>query len=163
MSTTNTPTQVTLDRIIATAENLGIDLEEAITGRSAQANVNGVPLFFVLLETVLVIRSDFATDEPTQSAQANYFLAANQANAPYVLARQVAVTHFDTLVVRSEHELSVAGGLTDAQLEHAFRRGVDAVTTGHQIMLAHFEELNEMEAAARGEAPQAPPHQTSDE
>lgn len=141
MTTPDQPTMVTIDRVIATAAELGLELEDSISGRAAQVTFNGLPLLFVLLETVLIVRTDAATDEPADSGDATYYLVANQANASYLQARQIVVNRGETLVARSESEIHVEGGLSDEQLTSALRRAIDAVVLGQQIMMARYSDF----------------------
>ena len=135
------PSTVTIDRVIAAAQEMGITLDDAGTGRSAQANINDFAVLVVLLDTVLIVRADAATDTPSDSPDAVIYLAANQVNSTFLDARAIVVNREETLVVRTEAELGVAAGLTDAQLSAALRSAFDGIVTCQDAMHALVEDF----------------------
>lgn len=140
-NSTTTPTQVTIDRVIETMDGLGTTLEGDISGRAAQANINDFAVLVVLLDTVLIVRADAATDTPSDSPDAVIYLAANQVNSTFLDARAIVVNRGETLVVRTEAELGVAAGLTDAQLSAALRSAFDGIVTCQDAMHALVEDF----------------------
>lgn len=144
MSTNPTPSLVTIDRVIDTAAELGIELIDAGTGRSAQANVNDLAVLVVLLDTVLIVRADAAMDTPSSSTDASIYLAANQVNSSYLDAHTVVANRGEHLVVRTEAEICVAAGASDEQLSAALRAAFDGVFTCQNAMLAVAEEMEQL-------------------
>lgn len=138
---TTAPAQVTIDRVIETMSELGTTLESDISGRAAQANLNDFTVLVVLLDTVLIVRADAATDTPSDSPDAVIYLAANQVNSTFLDARAIVVNRGETLVVRTEAELGVAAGLTDAQLSAALRSAFDGIVTCQDAMHALVEDF----------------------
>ncbi|WKD57591.1 hypothetical protein CAPI_05200 [Corynebacterium capitovis DSM 44611] len=122
---TNAP--VTVDRIIAAASDQGISLVDDPTGRVARGRENDLDLLFVLLDSVLIVRADTSTEVPSNSAQAQFYLAANQINSGRPGPRAIVANRGDTLVMRAEAELPVTAGLTDEQLATALSEGVGSV------------------------------------
>lgn len=147
---TTTPTQVTIDRVIETMSGLGTTLEGDISGRAAQANLNDFTVLFVLLDTVLIVRTDAATDVPSNTPDATLYLAANQVNSSYLDARAIVVTRDATLTVRTESELNVAAGLTDEQLGDALERAVNAVLETQDAMVVLAEQMEQLRDQAAG-------------
>lgn len=137
------PELVTIDRVIASAAELGFSLEDDLSGRAAHAHVSGFDVLVVLLDTVLIVRADAATDLPSDTTDAILYFAANQVNSTLVDARALVVNRTDTLVVRTESETTVAAGLTDAQLQSALKVAFDAVMQAQDAMVAVTETLGE--------------------
>ncbi|UIZ93239.1 YbjN domain-containing protein [Corynebacterium sp. CNCTC7651] len=141
---TTNPTLVTIDRVIAAAWELGITLDDGGTGRSAQANINGLAVLAVLLDTVLIVRADAGTDIPSNSPDAAIYLAANQVNSTFLDARAIVVNRGETLVVRTEAETSVAAGLSDAQLTAALRAAFDGIVACQDAMVGLTEDMERL-------------------
>lgn len=137
------PELVTIDRVIAAAGELGFSLDDDLSGRAAHAHVSGFDVLVVLLDTVLIVRADAATDTPANSTDATLYFAANQVNSTHLDARALVVNRTETLIVRTEAELNVAAGLTDAQLESALKVAFDGVMQAQDAMVALTETLSE--------------------
>lgn len=138
------PQLVTLDRVTAALEELGIAAETDRSGRAAAAELSGFSLLFVLLDTVLIARTDTKTDLPADSTDAAIYLAANQVNSSYLDAHAVVVNRGENLVVRTEAEISVPAGLTDEQLTASLKAAVDGIVECQAAMRALTEQLDEL-------------------
>ena len=135
------PEQVTIDRVIAAAAELGFSLDDDLSGRAAHAHVSGFDVLVVLLDTVLIVRADAATDIPSDSTDATLYFAANQVNSTFVDARALVVNRTETLIVRTEAEINVAAGLNDAQLQNALKVAFDGIIQTQDAMVALSETL----------------------
>lgn len=149
-----TATMVTIDRVKAAMANHGIELSDDPTGRAGHANVNGFNLLFVLLDSVLIARADSVTDIPNDSPDATMYLAANQVNSTYLDARALVVNKTETIVIRTESEISVGAGLTDEQLSTALKRAVDGVLETQDAMLALKDEIEKQTEAVQAQQDQ---------
>ncbi len=138
---TSTPTQVTIDRLIAAMAAQGVDVSDDPTGRAAHAVVKGYNLLFVLLDSVLITRADSQTDTPADSPDATLYLGANQVNSAYLDARALVVNKTENIVVRTENDIPVGAGLNDEQLATALKRAVDGVLEAQDAMVAMVEEI----------------------
>lgn len=138
------PQLVTIDRVTAALEELGISAEADRSGRAAAAELSGFSLLFVLLDTVLIARTDAETDLPADSTDAAIYLAANQVNSSYLDAHAVVVNRGENLVVRTEAEISVPAGLTDEQLSASLKAAVDGIVECQAAMHALAEQLDEL-------------------
>lgn len=137
----STPSQVTIDRVIAAAAEHGIEVADDPTGRAGHAVVNGYNLLFVLLDSVLIARADSQTDTPADSPDATLYLGANQVNSAYLDARALVVNKTENIIVRTENDIPVAAGLTDEQLSTALKRAIDGVLETQAAMVAMVEEI----------------------
>lgn len=142
-----TPQLVTIDRVVDELKALGVSAQADVSGRSAQAEAGGYPLLFVLLDSVLIVRTDAETDIPADSPDATIYLAANQVNSSYLEAHAIVVNRGERLVVRTESEIAVAAGLTPEQLRGALKSAIDGVGACQAAMHALIEELSELRAA----------------
>ncbi|WJY68146.1 YbjN domain-containing protein [Corynebacterium auris] len=140
---TSTATQVTIDRTIAAMRTRGIELDDDPSGRVARANLNGLDVLFVLLDSVLIVRADTETDVPADTPDAALYLSANQVNSSQLEARAIVANRGENIVVRSEAELPVGAGLDDAQLASALTRAVDGVLQCQDAMKALSESIAE--------------------
>ena len=148
---------VTMERVIEAMRTFDIELEK-VPGNdtAATANLNGLPVLFALLDTVVIVRCDVPTDASFAQADAGLFLAANQINSVPFGARAVIADHDDMLVVRTERDVPCAAGLSDAQLAPALQDAVDGVLGAQDAMVAAAEEMTKLgEQAAEGDAESA--------
>lgn len=136
-----TTSLVTIDRVISAMRDMGIELADDRSGRAAHANINDFQVLFVLLDTVLIVRADAATDTPANSTDAVLYLAANQVNSTYLDARAIVVNRGETLIIRTEADISVPAGLSDQQLTSALRAAVDGVLACQDAMVALSEDM----------------------
>ncbi|MEX3505930.1 YbjN domain-containing protein [Corynebacterium sp. LK2590] len=145
--------EVTLDRVIDAMRTFEIELEK-IEGRNdaATANLNGLPCMFAVLDSVVIVRCDVATDASFSQADAGLFLAANQINSVSFGARVAIAEHEDMLIVRSERDLPVAAGATDGQLTAALQAAVDGVIGSQNAMVSAAEEMAKMGSETAQEA-----------
>lgn len=141
-------TLVTIDRVIRTMSTHGVEVTDDPSGRAGHANVNGYNLLFVLLDSVLIVRADSVTDTPADTADATLYLAANQVNSSYLDARALVVNRTEHIVVRTEAEVQVGAGLSDAQLESSLKAAVDGVLETQDAMRALVGEIQEQAQAA---------------
>ena len=138
-----TATMVTIDRVIAAMREHGVELSDDASGRAAHANLNGFNVLFVLLDTVLIARADSETDVANDTPDATYYLSANQVNSSYLDARATIVNRGGKhLIVRTESEVPVAAGLSDAQLSTALKNGVDGIMATQDAMKALVETIS---------------------
>ncbi|MDY5786156.1 YbjN domain-containing protein [Corynebacterium sp.] len=137
----NTATQVTIDRVITTMAAKGITLDDDPSGRAARCNLNGFNVLFVLLDSVLIIRADAETDTASDNPDATLYLAANQINSTTLGARALVVNKTQNIIVRTEAELPVGAGMTDAQLDASLSRAVDGLVRGQDAMKALSEAI----------------------
>lgn len=144
----NTPaveaTQVTLDRIDQAMRGHGIELARDDARNLGQANINGFNVAFALLTSVVIVRADAMTEVPSESADATFYLAANQVNSTTFGARAVIVDKLENLIVRTERELSLPAGLTDEQLSAGLKAAVDGVIAAQEAMAAVTERIDEV-------------------
>ena len=103
----------------------------------------------VLLDSVFIVRADTATETPADSPDATLYLAANEVNSTLIGARAIVGNRAETLVVRTESEVSVAAGMTDAQLRSAAADAVNEVVSGHNAMSALAEQIDSAQQEAR--------------
>ncbi|MGV0327119.1 YbjN domain-containing protein [Corynebacterium confusum] len=145
--------EVTLERVIDAMRTFEIELEK-IEGRddAATANLNGLPCMFAVLDSVVIVRCDVATDASFSQADAGLFLAANQINSVSFGARVAIAEHEDMLIVRSERDLPVAAGATDGQLTAALQAAVDGVIGAQNAMVSAAEEMAKMGSETAQEA-----------
>lgn len=145
--------EVTRERVIDAMRTFEIELEK-IEGRddAATANLNGLPCMFAVLDSVVIVRCDVATDASFSQADAGLFLAANQINSVSFGARVAIAEHEDMLIVRSERDLPVAAGATDGQLTAALQAAVDGVIGAQNAMVSAAEEMAKMGSETAQEA-----------
>lgn len=133
MSSTNTPRPiaVTLDRVVAIMREFGIELSVADSqGKNASvatANLNGYPVMFALLDSVLIVRTDKATDTTIADGDPRWHLACNQVNCFNFAAKAVVMDRTDKAVVRAEKDIPIAAGLNDIQLSAMLKNAIDHV------------------------------------
>lgn len=131
MSTNNEIHAVTIDRIVDAMRGFDVELERHPENEVATANLNGLPMTFAVLGSTAIIRADSVTDQVLNDADPTLYLAANQVNCVSFGARATIVDRAETLIVRTERDLPIAAGMTDAQLSATLRDGVDAVLATH--------------------------------
>lgn len=141
------PQLVTIDRVVAAAHALGIELTEDVSGRAATATLNDCAVLLVLLDSVLIVRADAETDTAADSPEATIYLAANQVNSSYLDARAIVGNRGEHLVVRTEAEISTAAGLSDAQLSGALKNAFDGILRCQDAMHVLVEEMEKLRAA----------------
>mgnify|MGYP002711919548 FL=1 len=149
-------TLVTIDRVIEAMSGHGIEVSDDPSGRAGHANVDGYNLLFVLLDSVLIVRADAVTDTPADTPDATLYLAANQVNSSYLDARALVVNRTENIVVRTEAEIQVGAGLSEEQLSHALKAGVDGVLETQDAMRALVSEIQH-QAEAAGVSPEQEP------
>ena len=145
--TTETATMVTIDRAIDAMSTHGVELSDDPSGRVARCNLNGLNVLFVLLDSVLIVRADSGTDTPADTPDATLYLAANQVNSTMLGARALVVNRAEHLIVRTEADVPVGAGLTDAQLASSLSTAVDAVVSGQDAMRALADAITEQRSA----------------
>lgn len=133
MSSTNTPKPiaVTLDRVVAIMREFGIELSVADSqGKNASvasANLNGYPVMFALLDSVLIVRTDKATETTIADGDPRWHLACNQVNCFNFTAKAVVMDRTEKAVVRAEKDIPIAAGLNDIQLSAMLKNAIDHV------------------------------------
>ncbi|EEW49615.1 hypothetical protein HMPREF0290_1770 [Corynebacterium efficiens YS-314] len=133
MTSTNTPRPiaVTLDRVVAIMREFGIELSVADSqGKNASvatANLNGYPVMFALLDSVLIVRTDKATDTTIADGDPRWHLGCNQVNCFNFAAKAVVMDRTDKAVVRAEKDIPIAAGLNDIQLSAMLKNAIDHV------------------------------------
>ena len=133
MSSTNTPKPiaVTLDRVVAIMREFGIELSVADSqGKNASvasANLNGYPVMFALLDSVLIMRTDKATETTIADGDPRWHLACNQVNCFNFAAKAVVMDRTEKAVVRAEKDIPIAAGLNDIQLSAMLKNAIDHV------------------------------------
>lgn len=135
MSSTDTPTPkpiaVTLDRVVAIMREFGIELSVADSqGKNASvasANLNGYPVMFALLDSVLIVRTDKATETTIADGDPRWHLACNQVNCFNFAAKAVVMDRTENAVVRAEKDIPIAAGLNDIQLSAMLKNAIDHV------------------------------------
>lgn len=145
------PELVTIDRIADACAAAGITITPDATGRAAHGTHEGLTLLVVLLDSVFIVRADSATDVPTDSPDATYYLAANEVNTAVLGARAVVANKGEVNVIRTESEVPCAAGLTDEQLAVAAPGAVAAVVQAHNAMVVMCEQIRAAREAAAGE------------
>ncbi|MDR7329424.1 hypothetical protein [Corynebacterium guangdongense] len=136
------PTAVTMDRIIdAMKSEFDITLIPGEHPESATANLNGLACTFAVLGSMAIVRAEADSGVAVDAADATWYLAANDINSTGVGAAAIIVDRGPSLLLRTEAEMSVAAGLTDAQLTENLRFGVDAVITTHDAVRATAEHI----------------------
>lgn len=133
MSSTDTPKPiaVTLDRVVAIMREFGIELSVADSqGKNASvasANLNGYPVMFALLDSVLIVRTDKATETTIADGDPRWHLACNQVNCFNFAAKAVVMDRTENAVVRAEKDIPIAAGLNDIQLSAMLKNAIDHV------------------------------------
>ena len=131
MSSTDTPKPiaVTLDRVVAIMREFGIELSVADSqGKNASvasANLNGYPVMFALLDSVLIVRTDKATETTIADGDPRWHLACNQVNCFNFAAKAVVMDRTEKAVVRAEKDIPIAAGLNDIQLSAMLKNAID--------------------------------------
>lgn len=133
MNSTNTPRPiaVTLDRVVTIMREFGIELSVADSqGKNASvasANLNGYPVMFALLDSVLIVRTDKATETTVADGDPRWHLACNQVNCFNFAAKAVVMDRTEKVVVRAEKDIPIAAGLNDIQLSAMLKDAIDHV------------------------------------
>lgn len=125
------PIAVTLDRVVTIMKEFGIELVAADNqgeiASVASANLNGYQVMFALLDSVLIVRADKATETTVADGDPRWHLACNQVNCFNFSAKAVVMDRVDKVVVRSEKDISIAAGLNDIQLSTMLKNAIDHV------------------------------------
>lgn len=150
--TTADLTPATIDRVADAMSGFGVELNKAEQLEVAKANLNGLSVTFAILGSVLIVRAEADSGIDTTTADATWYLAANQLNSTTASARAVIVDAFETLVVRTERSLPVAAGVSDEQLAAGLRYCVDQVITTHDALRTVAEQISEQMGAQTPEA-----------
>lgn len=147
MSTKNSAPQplsaVDFPRITETMAGFGIELHAAADESVATANLNGTMVTFALLSSVLIVRSDVPTEELTEAGDPTLHLACNQVNSRTFAAKAAVVDRTETLIVRTEHDVLVAAGMSDEQLRTTIQESVDAVLAAQTAVQQAAQEIRE--------------------
>lgn len=145
----DTPSIVSIERVIdVMAENFDITLTPAEQPEAATANLNGLACTFAVLGSMAIIRAEADTGISAEEADASWYLAANDINSTGLAASAIIVDRGSTLILRTEAELSIAAGLSDAQLIDNLRVTVDGVISTHDAVRVTAERIS---AQQRGE------------
>lgn len=120
-------TTVDYQRVAAVMESFGIELYPSESGDIGTANLNGTPVTFALLSSVLIVRADVPLEDATADGDPTLHLACNQVNSHTFAAKAAVVDRGEKLVLRTEHDVLIAAGMTDAQLRNNLQESVDAV------------------------------------
>lgn len=150
--TTADLTPATIDRVADAMSGFGVELNKAEQMEVAKANLNGLAVTFAILGSVLIVRAEADSGIETKTADATWYLAANQLNSTTASARAVIVDAFDTLVVRTERSLPVAAGISDEQLAAGLRYCIDQVITTHDALRTVSEQISEQMGAQNPDA-----------
>lgn len=150
--TTADLTPATIDRVADAMSGFGVEVNKAEQLEVAKANLNGLSVTFAILGSVLIVRAEADSGIDTTTADATWYLAANQLNSTTASARAVIVDAFETLVVRTERSLPVAAGVSDEQLAAGLRYCVDQVITTHDALRTVAEQISEQMGAQTPEA-----------
>lgn len=142
MTEDHTLPTVDLDRIVAAMNGLGVELTTSDTGPAATANLNGYPVTFAALGSVVIVRADMMSDTPTSSGDASLYLAANHLNSIQMEASATVVDYAENLILRSEHEIFTAAGMSDEQLSAALSTAVDGVLQVQQAVQVTAEKYS---------------------
>lgn len=127
MTDPNTLPEVDLDRVVDAMADLGVEVTRSGDSPAGSANLNGIPVTFAPIGSVVIVRADTMSDIPTSSGDATLYLAANHLNSIQMEASATVVDYADHLILRTEHEIFSASGLSDAQLSAALSTAVDGV------------------------------------
>ncbi|WP_080794759.1 YbjN domain-containing protein [Corynebacterium pacaense] len=129
--TTSDPHAVTIDQVVRIMREFGITLSVSTEPDSpapvASANLNGYPVIFALLDSVLIVRADHETTTAVSEGDPRWHLACNQVNCFNFAAKAVAMDRGEKVIVRAEKDIPVAAGLTDTQLSMALKVAIDHV------------------------------------
>lgn len=93
----------------------------------ASANLNGYPVMFALLDSVLIVRTDKATETTIADGDPRWHLACNQVNCFNFAAKAVVMDRTEKAVVRAEKDIPIAAGLNDIQLSAMLKNAIDHV------------------------------------
>lgn len=137
------PEQVTIDRIADACTQNGIAVTADQTGRVAQGKHEGLDIMVVLLDSVFIVRADSETDTPADTPQPTMYLAANEINSAMLGARAIIGNRTEKLIVRTESEVTIAAGMTDAQLRSATAIAVGQVVDSHNAVAVIAEQIQE--------------------
>ena len=150
--TTADLTPATIDRVADVMSGFGVEVNKAEHMEVAKANLNGLSVTFAILGSVLIVRAEADSGVETKTADATWYLAANQLNSTTAGARAVIVDAFESLVVRTERSLPVAAGVSDEQLATGLRHCVDQVITTHDELRTVAEQITEQLGAQAPDA-----------
>lgn len=139
--TPTTATPVDLARIVDAMAAHGVELAAAEGSPAAMANLNDRQVTFAALGSVAIVRVDSLTDSPAEEHNAALYLAANHLNSIQMEACTTIVDYAEKLIIRTEHEIPTAGGLTDAQLAAALKTAVDGVLKIHDAFGVTAEQF----------------------
>lgn len=117
--------QVTQPRILNATKGLGVSLSPTTTPRLWAANLNGTVLQFLTLPSQVVLRADI---EPTTLDKCNEVCAS-----PLLVS--AALIDAPSPATRVEYNFPTAAGLSDAQLEHLIRTGIDHILLAKKQLL----------------------------
>lgn len=134
-------TRVSIEDVAEAMKSFGVDLsiQNSETG-VALANLNGTPMTFATLGSVLIVRGDQQTDSPSSDVDPLYYLAANDANGMDFAAHACIIDRAENLIVRAEREIPTAAGLSREQLIDELRHSVDAVLGALERVNSIYQE-----------------------
>lgn len=148
---------VTIERVIEAMAGFDVTLEKLEEHENAAtANLNSLPMLFVMLDSVLIVRCDVPTDASYSQADAGLFLAANQINSVSFGARAAIAELDDQLIVRTERDVAINAGLSPKQLAAAVKAAVDGVVSAQNAMVASAQEMAKLGSqSAQDAAPES--------
>ncbi|QGU07512.1 hypothetical protein COCCU_07895 [Corynebacterium occultum] len=138
---------VDFPRITETMASFGVELIPGENETVTTANLNGTMVTFALLSSVLIIRADVPTEEITEQGDPTLHLACNQVNSRTFAAKAAIVDRSEKLIVRTEHDVLVAAGMSDDQLHSNIQEAVDTVLAAQTAVQQAAQEIR---AAAPG-------------
>lgn len=119
------PMEVTYPRLLAAARTLGVQLTPTPTARLWVANLNDCLVQFLSLPSSIVLRMDL----PEVSIP-----ACNDINASPLFV-SAALIDAPAPLTRLEYNFPTAAGLTDHQLEHLLKTGLDHLFAARKQLL----------------------------
>lgn len=148
MSSTATPTPVTIERLVDAMKQYDVALFHSGEHGVATANLNGFAVTFAVFDSVVIVRADSYTNIASDSGIPTLHLAANQANCARTDFTAAVVDRAEKLIVRTEVNIPSAAGLSDAQLSATLHAAVDSVLSGQEVVGKCAEAiLDQMEGA----------------
>lgn len=117
--------EITYPRLLAAARALGLQLTPTPTARLWVANLNDCLVQFLSLPSSLALRLDMP---------ASTIPACNEVNASPLLVKAALIDAQETFT-RLEYSFPTAAGLTDSQLEHLLRTGLDHLFLARKQLL----------------------------
>lgn len=140
------PRAITIERVLDIMKEFGINLatsaEQGEKASVASANLNGYPVMFAVLDSVLIVRADKDTTTEVSSGDPRWHLACNQANCFNFSAKAVAVDRGEKVILRAEKDIPIVAGLSDTQLSTMLKIALDNVLGVHKAIEDAATELS---------------------